>query len=126
MKKVLKVLSVLFVLSLLFAVMALPSSAATNDLNTTVSVTYEIGDGIDDFERNAYVDGGAGIIRMHYNRFLFDEVGVDTFHSMNRHYGIVLFDDKTNSTNIALGGEWTNRADVRVNHNGTARYDIVF
>ena len=126
MKKALKVLSALFVLSLLFAVVALPASAAANDLSTTVSVTYEIGDGIDDFVRNAYVDGGVGIIRAHYNRYLFDEVGVDTFHSMNRHYGIVLFDDKTNSTNVALGGEWTNRADVRVNHNGTAQYNIVF
>lgn len=120
MKKVLKVLSALFVLSLLFAVMALPSSAITivDDVKITV------GGDLAEFDRILTVDYGKGNIRAHFNRFLINEAGVQTLHTTTTHLGIVEFSGRTNSTDEAKKGVWTDRADVRVDSYGTAIYTL--
>ena len=116
-----KILCVAFILSALFTLLALPSSAFT----TVASKEYTVGGDLDEFIHNDPIDNGYGRIRSHFNRFLINETGVDTMHNSYRQFGMVSFGDRTNSTNWAEPGEWTDRYDVRVDSFGTATYSMM-
>lgn len=120
MKKTTKIFCLAFILSVLLSVFIIPTSSGY------FYIERRVGGDIAEFDTTYPIDESRGIIRAHFNRYLIDEAGVQSFHSTFSHYGTVRFSTRTNSTEVELPGVWTSRHDVRVDQLGTATYSLTY
>lgn len=114
-----KMFCIVIVVVTLFSALSICASA------TESSVSYAVGNGTE-FTKNSYFDSERGIISASFNITLIDEAAIKVLHTTESHYGIVAFSSRNSITNTATAGNWTDRADVRVDSSGTATYTAVY
>ena len=112
-----KKISILLALVMLLSVFTISSYAADQHWEQ-----IQVGGNLDEFEVSRYFDSERGIIKARFNKTLIDEAGIRVFHSTRSHYGTVHFSGRTKNTNSVDAGDWTNRADVRVDSLGYADF----
>ncbi|MBQ8777171.1 MAG: hypothetical protein IJZ71_06790 [Treponema sp.] len=114
-----KIFCMVMIIATLLSVFSISVSAAES------SVSYTVGNG-EEFTRNTYFDNDRGIISASFSETLVDEAAIKVLHTTKNHYGTVSFSTRNSSTNTATAGNWTNRADVKVDSVGTATYRATY
>lgn len=112
-----KKMSILLALVMLLSLFTITTYAAN-----VHQERIQVGGNLSEFEVSRYFDSERGIIKASFNRTLINEAGIRVFHTTKSHYGSIHFSGRTNTTNSANAGDWTNRADVRVDSLGYADF----